>query len=72
MTDAESGIYEDTSVVISDDKKGSFSVTLKNLEKRDSGWYWCAAAQQQMSVHVMVTPRVTTSMCKIGFKSCCL
>ncbi|XP_062338085.1 polymeric immunoglobulin receptor isoform X1 [Osmerus eperlanus] len=62
VTDAESGIYEDKLVVISDDKKGSFSVTLKNLQKRDSGWYWCAAAQQQMSVHIMVTPRVTTSM----------
>lgn len=60
VTDAE-GTSEDKSVVINDDRKGAFSVTIKSLQKRDAGWYWCAAAQQQMAVHVMVTPRATTT-----------
>ncbi|XP_071348059.1 polymeric immunoglobulin receptor [Trachinotus anak] len=54
------GSYEDTSVAISDDRTGTFTVTLKKLQMRDTGWYWCSAGQQQISVHVLVTPRPTT------------
>ncbi|XP_040910240.1 polymeric immunoglobulin receptor [Toxotes jaculatrix] len=60
LTDSE-GSYDDTSVAISDDRTGAFTVTLKNLEMRDSGWYWCSAGQQQTAVHLLVTPRPTTT-----------
>ncbi|KAM3866136.1 polymeric immunoglobulin receptor [Diretmus argenteus] len=63
VTDAE-GSYQDTSVGISDDRTWAFTVTLKELQMRDSGWYWCAAGQQQMAVHVLVTPRPSTSTFK--------
>ncbi|XP_022603838.1 polymeric immunoglobulin receptor-like isoform X1 [Seriola dumerili] len=55
------GSYEDTSVAISDDRTGAFTVTLKKLQMRDAGWYWCSAGQQQISVQVLVTPRPTTT-----------
>ncbi|XP_041804542.1 polymeric immunoglobulin receptor isoform X2 [Chelmon rostratus] len=55
------GIYEDTSVAISDDRTRTFTVTLKKLQLRDTGWYWCSAGQQQIAVHVLVTPRPTTT-----------
>ncbi|XP_008297790.1 polymeric immunoglobulin receptor isoform X1 [Stegastes partitus] len=55
------GSYEDTSVAISDDRTGAFTVTLKKLQMRDSGWYLCSAGQQQLSVQVLVTPRPTTA-----------
>ncbi|XP_068594397.1 polymeric immunoglobulin receptor [Cebidichthys violaceus] len=53
--------YEDTSVAISDDRTGAFTITLKKLQMRDSGWYWCSAGEHQMLVHVLVTPRPTTT-----------
>nr|XP_019956306.1 PREDICTED: CMRF35-like molecule 8 [Paralichthys olivaceus] len=55
------GSYEDTSVAISDDRTGAFTVTLKKLQMRDIGWYWCSAGQQQIPVQVLVTPRPTTT-----------
>ncbi|XP_076601268.1 polymeric immunoglobulin receptor isoform X3 [Chaetodon auriga] len=55
------GSYEDTSVAISDDRTRTFTVTLKKLQLRDTGWYWCSAGQQQIAVHVLVTPRPTTT-----------
>ncbi|GAA6222374.1 polymeric immunoglobulin receptor-like isoform X2 [Lates japonicus] len=61
LTDSE-GSYEDTSVAISDDRTGAFTVTLKKLQMRDTGWYWCSAGQQQIAVHVLVTPRPTTTV----------
>ncbi|KAI3375298.1 hypothetical protein L3Q82_021801, partial [Scortum barcoo] len=60
LTDSE-GSYEDTSVAISDDRTRTFTITLKKLQMRDTGWYTCSAGQQQVSVHVLVTPRPTTS-----------
>lgn len=50
------GRYEDASVAISDDRIGSFAVTLKNLQMKDTGWYWCSAGQHKMFVHVQATP----------------
>ncbi|XP_024921867.1 polymeric immunoglobulin receptor isoform X2 [Cynoglossus semilaevis] len=61
VTDSE-GIYEDTSVAISDDRTGAFTVTLKKLQMRDGGWYWCSAGQQKIAVQVSVTPRPTTTV----------
>lgn len=61
LTDSE-GSYEDTSVAISDDRTGTFTVTLKQLLMRDTGWYWCGVGQQQIAVHVQVTPRITTTV----------
>ncbi|XP_049889300.1 polymeric immunoglobulin receptor isoform X1 [Epinephelus moara] len=55
------GNYEDTSVAISDDRTRTFTITLKKLQMRDTGWYWCSAGQQQMAVHVLVTRRATTT-----------
>ncbi|XP_078120867.1 polymeric immunoglobulin receptor isoform X1 [Sander vitreus] len=55
------GSYEDTSVAISDDRTRTLTITLKKLQMRDTGWYWCSAGQQQIAVHVLVTPRPTTA-----------
>ncbi|TDH06087.1 hypothetical protein EPR50_G00130310 [Perca flavescens] len=54
--------YEDTSVAISDDRTRTFTITLKKLKMRDTGWYWCSAGQQQIAVHVLVTSRPTTAV----------
>lgn len=53
------GSYEDPSVAISDDRTRAFTITLKKLQPRDTGWYWCCAGQQKIAVHVLVTPRPT-------------
>lgn len=55
------GSYVDTSVAISDDRTRTFTITLKKLRLSDSGWYMCSAGQQQIPVHVQVTPRPTTT-----------
>ncbi|KAM9323491.1 polymeric immunoglobulin receptor isoform 2-T2 [Pholidichthys leucotaenia] len=54
------GNYEDTSVAIRDDRTGAFTVTMKNLQLRDAGWYWCCAGQQLIPVQVLVKPQPTT------------
>ncbi|XP_059201366.1 polymeric immunoglobulin receptor isoform X2 [Centropristis striata] len=56
------GSYEDTSVAISDDRTRTFTITFKKLRMRDTGWYWCSAGQQQVAVHLLVTPRPTTTV----------
>ncbi|XP_030259891.1 polymeric immunoglobulin receptor isoform X2 [Sparus aurata] len=56
------GSYEDTSVAISDDRTRTFTITLKKLQLRDSGWYWCYAGQQRIAVSLVVTPRPTTTV----------
>ncbi|KAM8849352.1 polymeric immunoglobulin receptor [Spinachia spinachia] len=55
------GSYDDTSVAIRDDRTRAFTVTLKELQMKDTGWYWCCAGQLQMHVHVIVTPRSWTT-----------
>ncbi|XP_063318237.1 CMRF35-like molecule 7 [Pelmatolapia mariae] len=55
------GSYEDTSVAISDDRTGTFSVTLKKLQMRDAGRYSCSAGNQEVAVKVQVTPRTSTT-----------
>ncbi|XP_045908707.1 polymeric immunoglobulin receptor isoform X1 [Micropterus dolomieu] len=61
------GSYEDTSVAINDDRTRTFTITLKKLQMRDTGWYLCSAGQQQISVHVLVTPRPTTTAVSVTF-----
>nr|WOC22426.1 polymeric immunoglobulin receptor [Megalobrama amblycephala] len=58
-TDSE-GTFSSRNVLIHDDKNSLFTVTLMQLEMRDSGWYWCGAGQQHVAVHVSVTPQATT------------
>ncbi|KAA0718588.1 CMRF35-like molecule 3 [Triplophysa tibetana] len=60
VTDSN-GMFSSKQVLISDDRKSVFTVTLQQLEMRDSGWYWCAAGKNQVSVHVSVTPRTATA-----------
>ncbi|KAL6104833.1 uncharacterized protein ACO6RY_14474 [Pungitius sinensis] len=55
------GSYDDSSVAIRDDRSRTFTVTLKKLQMKDTGWYWCCAGQHQMHVHVIVTPRLWTT-----------
>ncbi|XDV28211.1 hypothetical protein PO909_031565 [Leuciscus waleckii] len=59
VTDSE-GTFSSRNVFIHDDKNSMFTVTLTQLEMRDSGWYWCGAGQQHGAVHVSVTPQATT------------
>ncbi|XP_036375403.1 polymeric immunoglobulin receptor-like [Megalops cyprinoides] len=58
-TDAN-GTLEGGPVRIRDDRRGAFTVTVLALETSNAGWYWCAAGQQQVAVHLTVTPRSTT------------
>ncbi|XP_020348258.1 polymeric immunoglobulin receptor isoform X1 [Oncorhynchus kisutch] len=50
---------QNASVVISDGKRGVFNVTMKELEKKDAGWYWCSVGDLQAAVHINVTQRST-------------
>ncbi|CAI5642157.1 unnamed protein product [Oreochromis niloticus] len=61
LSTGSEGSYEDTSVAISDDRTGTFTVTLKKLQIRDAGWYLCSAGQQQVAVQVQVRPRASTT-----------
>ncbi|XP_074543854.1 polymeric immunoglobulin receptor [Halichoeres trimaculatus] len=49
--------YEDASVAISDDRTRTYTVTLKKLQLKDTGWYTCSAGKHKISVKVLVTPR---------------
>ncbi|TNM98113.1 hypothetical protein fugu_014359 [Takifugu bimaculatus] len=55
------GRYEDASVALSDDRIGSVAVTLKKLQTRDTGWYWCSVGEHKLSVHVQATPPTTSA-----------
>ncbi|XP_054625251.1 polymeric immunoglobulin receptor-like isoform X2 [Dunckerocampus dactyliophorus] len=55
------GSFEDSSVAIHDDKTGTLTITIKRLQMSDMGWYWCSAGQQNVGVHVQVTPRTSTT-----------
>ncbi|KAK2821940.1 hypothetical protein Q5P01_022005 [Channa striata] len=68
LTDSE-GSYDDASVAISDDRTGAFTVTLKKLQMRDTGWYWCSAGQTQAAVQVLVTPRASTTAASVTASS---
>ncbi|XP_073704654.1 polymeric immunoglobulin receptor [Garra rufa] len=59
VTDSE-GTFSSKNVFIHDDRNRMFTVTIEQLEMKDSGWYWCGAGQQQVAVHVSVTAQTTT------------
>ncbi|XP_076847455.1 polymeric immunoglobulin receptor [Brachyhypopomus gauderio] len=60
VTDS-TGTFSSRSVLIHDDRLGTVTVTMKRLEMRDAGWYWCGAGQQQVTVYVSVTEKQTTT-----------
>ncbi|KAJ8339663.1 hypothetical protein SKAU_G00342960 [Synaphobranchus kaupii] len=38
-----------------------FNVTVRELNREDTGWYWCAAGKLQIPVHITVTQKTTTT-----------
>ncbi|XP_072567732.1 polymeric immunoglobulin receptor-like [Paramormyrops kingsleyae] len=49
-------------VLIRDDRvKKAFIVTMRGLERKDTGWYWCDNGYQQIPVHISVSQRTTTT-----------
>ncbi|XP_073705187.1 polymeric immunoglobulin receptor-like [Garra rufa] len=46
---------QNSSVQISDDGRGSFTVLMSGLRLTDSGWYFCSAGQAMNPVHLTVT-----------------
>ncbi|GAA6092424.1 polymeric immunoglobulin receptor isoform X1 [Tachysurus ichikawai] len=59
------GTFISESLLINDDRKDTVTVTMKHLEMRDAGWYFCGAGEHQVSVYVLVTPRSTTSALRV-------
>lgn len=49
---------QEPSVTIADDGRGVFTVTLRKLNRKDTGWYWCSAGDMQAPVHINVTERL--------------
>ncbi|KAJ8339666.1 hypothetical protein SKAU_G00342990 [Synaphobranchus kaupii] len=41
--------------------KKVFNVTMRELNREDTGWYWCAAGELQIPVHITVTQKTTTT-----------
>ncbi|XP_041658438.1 polymeric immunoglobulin receptor isoform X2 [Cheilinus undulatus] len=70
LTDAGE-IYEDSSLAVSDDRNGTYTVTLKKLRLKDTGWYMCSTGKHKMSVNVLVTPRPTESLTSTPAPSQC-
>ncbi|XP_048868298.1 polymeric immunoglobulin receptor-like isoform X12 [Brienomyrus brachyistius] len=51
----KSGGLDGRPVLIRDDTENKvFSVTMSGLERKDTGWYWCAAGNLQIPVHITV------------------
>ncbi|KAG9329951.1 hypothetical protein JZ751_028522, partial [Albula glossodonta] len=48
-------------IQISDDDIGQFNVTVRELERSDTGWYWCAAGGLQIPVHIYVSEKTETT-----------
>lgn len=61
LSTGSDGSYEDSSVAIRDDRTRAFTVTFKKLQMKHTAWYWCSAGQQKIAVHLLVTPKPTTS-----------
>ena len=57
VNSAESG----RSQIKDDRSKYIFTVTVRELNREDTGWYWCAAGELQIPVHITVTQRTTTT-----------
>ncbi|XP_072566589.1 polymeric immunoglobulin receptor-like [Paramormyrops kingsleyae] len=39
-----------------------FSVTMRGLERKDTGWYWCADRDHQIPVHITVNQTTTATI----------
>ncbi|XP_048868478.1 polymeric immunoglobulin receptor-like isoform X4 [Brienomyrus brachyistius] len=49
-------------VLIRDDRVNKvFSVTMRALERKDTGWYWCDDESHQIPVHITVSQTATTT-----------
>ncbi|XP_060762352.1 polymeric immunoglobulin receptor-like [Neoarius graeffei] len=55
------GTFSSKSLLISDNRKDTVTVTMRQLKMQDAGWYLCRAGEHQASVHVLVTPGSTTT-----------
>ncbi|KAJ8371842.1 hypothetical protein AAFF_G00299370 [Aldrovandia affinis] len=55
------GTSQHASVLITDDRRGEMSVTVRVLQREDAGWYWCAAGKEMFPVHIAVTQRTATT-----------
>uniref|UniRef100_A0A3B3Q7D6 Ig-like domain-containing protein n=1 Tax=Paramormyrops kingsleyae TaxID=1676925 RepID=A0A3B3Q7D6_9TELE len=57
-----SGSLDGRPVLIRDDRVNKvFSVTMGGLERKDTGWYWCADRDHQIPVHITVNQATTTT-----------
>uniref|UniRef100_A0A3B3T2R1 Immunoglobulin domain-containing protein n=1 Tax=Paramormyrops kingsleyae TaxID=1676925 RepID=A0A3B3T2R1_9TELE len=57
-----SGSLDGRPVLIRDDTINKvFSVTMRGLERKDTGWYWCAAGNLQIPVHITVNQTTSTA-----------
>ncbi|XP_061086573.1 polymeric immunoglobulin receptor-like [Conger conger] len=52
-----------------DRSKKVFTVTVRELNTEDTGWYWCAAGKLQIPVHLTVTQKTTTATVTTYFKN---
>ncbi|KAG7488453.1 hypothetical protein MATL_G00032760 [Megalops atlanticus] len=57
-----SGTSQHASVLISDDRRGVLTVTVRRLERKDTGWYWCTAGEEQFPVHITVMHKNATTL----------
>ncbi|XP_035269142.1 uncharacterized protein LOC118225171 isoform X1 [Anguilla anguilla] len=47
---------------IKDDRSENvFIVTMRELNREDTGWYWCAVGELQIPVHITVSQKTTTT-----------
>ncbi|XP_036374457.1 polymeric immunoglobulin receptor-like [Megalops cyprinoides] len=56
LTAGRTQTSQHASVLVSDDRRGVLTVTVRRLERKDTGWYWCTAGEEQFPVHITVTP----------------
>ncbi|XP_061095035.1 polymeric immunoglobulin receptor-like [Conger conger] len=45
-----------------DRSKKVFTVTVRELNMEDTGWYWCAVGELQIPVHLTITQKTTTTV----------
>ncbi|XP_042290151.1 polymeric immunoglobulin receptor-like [Thunnus maccoyii] len=60
----QSGSIDGTAVTIDASVSNDFTVTMSKLRTESSGWYWCAAGDLQMPLHVTVNELPTANKTK--------
>ncbi|KAI1888861.1 hypothetical protein AGOR_G00173130 [Albula goreensis] len=60
---------KDKSEIRDDRDRNVFTVMMRRLERKDTGWYWCAAGYLQIPVHITVTQRTTAAKVTTATKS---